>query len=85
MDKVKSYKDLEVWQRSIRLVKHVYAVTNRLPKDEQYGLTSQIRRAAVSIPSNIAEGSERKGTKELIVVKKMLNGLLSSLRKKQDK
>lgn len=56
----KSFKQLIVWQRSIELVKAVYEATNSLPRHELYGLTAQIRRAAVSIPSNIAEGYKRR-------------------------
>lgn len=59
---IHSYKDLIVWQRGVDLVVLVYELTERFPKEEMYGLTSQIRRAAVSIPSNIAEGRYR-GTK----------------------
>ena len=58
----KNYKDLIVWQRSIQLVIAIYKLTNKYPKEEIYGITSQIRRASISIPSNIAEGSKR-GTK----------------------
>lgn len=54
-----SYKDLIVWQKSINLVVLIYKVTETFPKSEMYGLTSQIRRAAVAIPSNIAEGQRR--------------------------
>jgi four helix bundle protein len=54
-----SFKDLEVWQGAIELAEGVYRVTQRFPTNEQYGLTSQIRRASVSIPSNIAEGHQR--------------------------
>ena len=60
----KNFKDLRVWQQSIDLVKNVYRVTQNFPKEEIYGLTSQIRRAAVSIPSNIAEGQARKSHAE---------------------
>lgn len=63
---LKSYKDLLVWKKSIELVKSIYRITTELPKQEQYGLTSQMRRCAVSIPSNIAEGYKRKGTGEYI-------------------
>ncbi len=64
--KVKSYEDLEVWKLSIALVKSIYKFSSYFPAEEKFGLTSQIRRAAVSVPSNIAEGSERNGTKEYI-------------------
>jgi len=56
---MKHYKDLLVWQKAISLVTQVYVVTRSFPREERYGLTSQIRRAAVSIPSNIAEGQAR--------------------------
>jgi|SRR3989338_6903738 len=59
-----SYKDLIVWQKSIDLVIEIYRLTERFPKEEMYGLTSQMRRAAVSIPSNIAEGKLRAYDKE---------------------
>ncbi len=61
---INDFKDLEVWQKSILLVKKVYLLTHQFPKSEQFGLTSQIRRSAVSIPSNIAEGHARIGIKE---------------------
>jgi len=54
-----SYKDLTVWQRSIELVRAVYQLTHQFPREELYGLTSQMKRASVSIPSNIAEGKTR--------------------------
>jgi four helix bundle protein len=60
---INSYKDLIVWQRAIELVVAIYELTENFPKEEIYGLTSQIRRSAVSIPSNIAEGRFR-GTKK---------------------
>jgi len=53
---IESYRDLEVWQRGVTLVKTVYDLTESFPASEKYGLTSQLRRASVSIPSNIAEG-----------------------------
>ncbi len=56
--KTKSFKDLIVWQKAYRLVLEVYKITKTLPRSETYGLTQQIRRAAISIPSNIAEGME---------------------------
>jgi len=60
----KSYRDLEVWQKSMVLAKEVYQVTSGFPTDEKFGLTNQMRRAAVSIPSNLAEGHARSGTQE---------------------
>ena len=62
-DTLYSYKDLIVWQRSVDLVVAVYELTSQFPKSELYGLTSQMRRCAVSIPSNIAEG-RRRGSKK---------------------
>ena len=63
MNGTNSYKDLIVWRKSIDLVTELYKLTKKFPKEEIYGLTSQMRRSAVSIPSNIAEGSNR-GTKK---------------------
>ena len=63
---LRSYKELNVWQKSYKLCLHIYKVTKRFPKDEMYGLTSQIRRSAVSIPSNIAEGYGRKTTLDYV-------------------
>jgi four helix bundle protein len=60
----KSYRDLEVWRLAIDFVKQIYQVTKKFPASENYGLINQIRRAAVSIPSNIAEGQSRSSTKE---------------------
>lgn len=60
---IKSYKDLVVWQKSIDLTIEIYRLTKDFPKEEQFGLISQMRRSAVSIPSNIAEGRSR-GTKK---------------------
>lgn len=61
-----THKDLDVWKLSMELVVDIYRLTKSFPKSEVYGLTSQIRRAAVSITSNIAEGAARKNTKEFI-------------------
>jgi four helix bundle protein len=58
-EKVMSYRDLKVWQKGIELVKTIYLLTRDFPKHEIYGLTSQIQRSAVSVPSNIAEGQTR--------------------------
>lgn len=61
-----THKDLDVWKMSIALVKDVYRMTNEFPKAEQFGLISQMRRASVSIPSNIAEGAARSSVKEYL-------------------
>jgi len=63
---VRSHHDLEVWKRSRAFVKTVYQLTKRFPKEEIFALTSQMRRAAISIPSNIAEGYSRHGIKDYI-------------------
>jgi len=63
---VQNYRDLVVWQKSIEIAKMVYQLVKKLPKEEIHALSNQMRRAAVSIPSNIAEGHERKSTKEYI-------------------
>jgi len=64
--KMKSYRDLIVWQKSMRLVTRIYLITKELPKNEVYGLTSQIRRSSISLPSNIAEGYGRNSTNDYI-------------------
>ncbi|MEK7242082.1 MAG: four helix bundle protein [Planctomycetota bacterium] len=61
---IKSFRDLEIWKRSISLAKKIYQISEAFPKTELYGLTTQLRRAAISIPSNIAEGHTRRHTKE---------------------
>jgi four helix bundle protein len=63
---LKSYKDLTVWQKSLELVKDIYELTKYFPRQEIYGITNQIRRAAISIPSNIAEGHSRKYRQEYV-------------------
>ena len=60
---MKNFKKLKVWQKGIELVVDIYKNTNTFPKEEMYGLTSQIKRSAISVPSNIAEGSERGSDK----------------------
>lgn len=64
--KINSYKDLIVWQKSMDLVEDIYKLTARLPSSEKFGLSSQMRRAAVSVPSNIAEGYKRNNSGEYI-------------------
>ena len=61
---LRSYKDLKVWQKSYNLCLDIYKLTKGFPREERYNLTSQIRRSAVSVPSNIAEGYGRKSSKE---------------------
>jgi four helix bundle protein len=63
---MKSHKDLEVWKEAVELSVVCYDVTRRFPKEELFGLVSQMRRAATSIPSNIAEGAARNGSKEFV-------------------
>ncbi len=63
---IRSYRDLEVWQRGVDLVELIYKRTQSFPSEEKFGLTAQIRRAAVSIPSNIAEGWGRDSTKDYV-------------------
>ncbi len=63
---MKTHMDLDVWKKSMDFVENIYKVSSQFPKEEMYGLTSQIRRAAVSVPSNIAEGASRQGSKEFV-------------------
>jgi four helix bundle protein len=79
MEKLKSYKDLEVWKVSMDFVVEVYKLTSFFPASEKYGITNQIRRSAVSIPSNIAEGAGRRNTREFIHFLYISNGSLSEL------
>jgi len=64
--KILSYRDLEVWENGVKLAKDIYRLTEAFPNHELYALTSQLRRASVSVPSNIAEGFVRNSTKEFI-------------------
>jgi four helix bundle protein len=73
--KIKSYRDLEIWKKGIEIVKDIYRMTEDFPNHETYGLIGQMRRAAVSIPSNIAEGFRRYHNKEY---KQFLNIVLGS-------
>ena len=79
-DIIHGYKDLIVWQRSMELVVAVYQLTDDFPRQEIYGLISQMRRAAVSIPSNIAEGFGRQGYKEKIQFYYLAQGSLIELK-----
>ena len=66
-DGINSYRDLLVWQKGMALAKQVYCVTRGFPEDEKFGLIAQTRRAAVSVPSNIAEGQARQGRREFVL------------------
>lgn len=77
--KIQSYRDLEVWRLAMDLVDAIYDVTSTFPQDERYGLAQQMRRCAVSIASNIAEGSARAGTKELLHFLFVAKGSLAEL------
>ena len=76
---MKTHKDLLLWQKSIDFVTEIYITTQHFPKDEQYGIASQLRRAAVSIPSNIAEGAARNSDKEFIRFLSIARGSASEI------
>jgi four helix bundle protein len=77
--KIYSYKDLEIWKRSVLLTSEIYKITKAFPKDEQYGIISQIRRASVSVPANIAEGWGRESSKSFALFLKTARGSLFEL------
>jgi four helix bundle protein len=79
MTPIKSYRDLIVWQKGMALVKDIYLTSQAFPKEELYGLTSQIRKCAVSIPSNIAEGYGRNSTGDYKRFLQIANGSLYEL------
>jgi four helix bundle protein len=74
-----SYRDLKVWQEGMALAKTCYTLTSRFPSEELFGLTSQIRRASVSIPANIAEGNGREATGEYVHFLRIAQGSLKEL------
>jgi four helix bundle protein len=76
---VKNYKDLIAWQKAVELATAVYEATRALPAEERYGLTAQMRRAAVSIPANIAEGEGRGGSREFIHFLRIAHGSVREL------
>ncbi len=76
---VRHYRDLRVWQAGMTLAERCYEITRTFPKEEMFGLTAQIRRAAVSIPANIAEGRGRRGTKEFLDFLSVARGSLAEL------
>jgi len=75
----KPHKKLDVWQMAMDLVIELYRITESFPKEEKYGLSNQVRRAAVSVPSNIAEGAARQTKKEFVNYLHMAQGSLSEL------
>jgi len=77
--KIESYQDLHVWQKAMDLVVECYRLTQRLPPNEQYSLTTQTRRAAVSVPANIAEGFGRWHSKEFVRFLLTANGSLKEV------
>ncbi len=77
--KVESFKDLIVWKKSLMLVKEIYFVTAKMPQSEMYGLVSQMRRSAVSIPSNISEGYQRNNRKEYLYFLRVSKGSAAEL------
>jgi four helix bundle protein len=76
---IRSYKDLNVWKASMELVCEVYEVTRNFPDTERYGLTSQMRRCAISVPSNIAEGWSRNSARSFISYLNIASGSMSEL------
>jgi len=79
MEKTRSHKDLDIWKVSVELVRDIYQSTLKFPDSEKFGLSLQMRRAAVSIPSNIAEGAGRHYIKEYIQFLYISSGSLSEL------
>ncbi len=75
----KPHENLDAWKHAMQLVKEIYDMTTTFPPEERFGLTSQMRRAAVSIPSNIAEGAGRNGTKEYLYHIGVARGSLAEL------
>lgn len=75
----KPYKKLDVWKKSVGLVKQIYELTKSYPRNENYGLINQMRRSAISVPANISEGAARNTKKEIIQFLHMAQGSLSEL------
>jgi four helix bundle protein len=74
-----NHKDLDIWKMGLDIVERIYQITVKFPKDEQFGLTAQMRRAAVSIPSNIAEGAARNSKREFLQYQYISLGSLSEV------
>jgi four helix bundle protein len=79
MATIKSFRDLLAWQKAMDLVEHVYGVTKPFPSDERFGLTAQLRRCAVSLPSNIAEGRSRRTSRDFLNFLSIADGSLAEL------
>ncbi|MBW1835006.1 MAG: four helix bundle protein [Deltaproteobacteria bacterium] len=79
MTSSRSYRDLIVWKKSINLVTRIYNCTSSFPREEKFGITSQMRRAGTSIPANIAEGQARHGKKEFLQFLSIAQGSLAEL------
>ncbi|MBC7836412.1 four helix bundle protein [Acetobacteraceae bacterium] len=79
MSEARSFRDLIVWQKSMDLTKQIYLVTRSLPSEERFGIISQMRRCAVSIPSNIAEGNKRSTAKDYAQFLKVASGSAAEL------
>jgi len=77
--KINTYRDLHVWQKGLELAKQLYQITKHFPQDERFGLVSQVRRTAVSVVSNIAEGQARRTTKEFVQFLYVCRGSLAEL------
>lgn len=80
MEKIVTFRDLKVWQKAHQLVLAIYRATRSFPKEELYGLVSQIRRAAASIPTNLAEGHKRRGAKDYARFVNLANASLEELK-----
>ena len=78
-NKIRSYKDLIVWQKAVLLVTDIYSTTKQFPTDERYGIVSQLNRAAVSVPANIAEGWGRKSSKNYLQFLRTSRGSLMEI------
>lgn len=76
---IRTHKDLDVWNKSMELAEEIYQLTKGFPREERFGLTSQIRRSAISIPSNIAEGAARSSKREFIQFLYVAMGSLSEV------
>ncbi|MGA2462882.1 MAG: four helix bundle protein [Thermodesulfobacteriota bacterium] len=79
MSDFRPHRELEVWKKAMDFVIEVYRIISDFPKSEEYGLTSQLRRASISIPSNLAEGAARKGNKEFMQFLNVAQGSISEL------